>query len=85
MENPDGSPTMKDYQDTGVVFLSFPVEGPPKTQEEASWFPRKRSPGLSGPPGPPRSPSWGHPGPPDPLGGGSLGHPSDFGSQGPLR
>ena len=51
MGNQDGSPTVKGYQDTLVVFLSSLVENPLVTQEGAPGFPGRGPPGLPRPHG----------------------------------
>ena len=87
MGNQDGFPTVKDYQDILVVYLSSPVDDPSWPRRRLSWLPRTGAPCCPGCPGegPPRSPSGGPQGSSGPPGGGSLGPPGDLGSQGPPR
>ena len=98
MGNQDGSPTMKDYWDTLVVFLSSLVKDSWVTQEGPPDFPGRGPLDLPVSPGGglPGSLGWGYFGPPgslsgsllgplDPPEGGSLGTPGDSGSQDPPR
>ena len=86
MGNPDGSPIMKDYQDTLVVFYLLQWRTPYDQGGGLLGFLGRGPPSLPGPPGgglpgPPGSTNGGLPGPPGPPGGGSLGPSGDSGSQ----
>ena len=84
--NQDGSPIVKDYQDTLLVSLSSPVEDPIMNQDGTPGFPGRGFPVPPGPPGGHPQSTWiswsGLQGQPGPLGCGSSGPPGDLGSQG---